>query len=79
MTQELRTVTFPKWTYKDKLGIEHIGYVERTADHGGTDVTYFFRDANNGQLSVLSGALLKQAVRNHGEAVSVEVLWTVSQ
>ena len=53
----------PRWKYYDSLGKEHYGWVEKFADHGGTDVTYFFRDEKSNELSVLSGSKLKKAER----------------
>jgi len=53
----------PRWHYYDSRGIEHFGWIEKIADHGGTDVTYFFKDELSDELSVLSGTLLKQAER----------------
>jgi hypothetical protein len=53
----------PKWSYQDARGIDHIGYMERFSDHGGTDVTYWFRDATTGDLTLCSGSRLKAAKR----------------
>lgn len=50
----------PLWRYKDNLGIERTGRVVKTSDYGGTDVTYFFRRADSGQLDVLSGPYIKR-------------------
>jgi hypothetical protein len=55
--------TGPKWSYQDARGIDHIGYMERFNDYGGTDVTYWFRDHETGELSLCSGARLKAAKR----------------
>jgi hypothetical protein len=51
----------PKWAYQDAAGVDHIGYMERFNDYGGTDVTYWFRDRETGELSLCSGARLKAA------------------
>lgn len=51
--------------YSDAAGVTRVGYVERTSDHGGTDVTYFMRQWRNGQaydLNVLSGYQAKSLV-----------------
>jgi len=53
----------PKWEYFDSRGVKHTGWIEKTVDHGGTDVTYFFRDENTDELSVVSGSILKKAKR----------------
>ena len=42
------------WEYEDARGVKHVGFVESTSDRGGTDVTYFFRDAMTGELTVRS-------------------------
>ena len=55
--------TGPKWSYQDERGIDHVGYMERFSDHGGTDVTYWFRDHITGELSLCSGTRLKSAKR----------------
>lgn len=50
------------FTYTDSAGIERVGYVEKTSDHGGADVTYFMRRwayGEPGQLDVLSGLRAK--------------------
>lgn len=49
------------WSYSDNRGVAHVGFVERTIDHSGTDVTYFFRDFHTDELSVLSGSRVKEA------------------
>jgi hypothetical protein len=49
------------WRYKDARGVEHEGRVERTVDKGGTDVTYYFRDKDTNELSLVSGSRLKDA------------------
>ena len=51
----------PKWSYKDSAGVGHVGYMQTYSDHGGTDVTYWFRDCVTGDLSLCSGARLKEA------------------
>lgn len=46
------------FTYQDAIGVKRVGYVEKTSDHGGTDVTYFMRRWRNGrgyELDVLRG------------------------
>jgi hypothetical protein len=46
------------FTYQDARSLARIGYIEKTADHGGSDVTYFMREWVSGEpgaLSVLSG------------------------
>lgn len=48
------------WSYKDSTGVQREGAFENFADHGGTDVTYFFRRAD-GTLDVVSGSRLKNA------------------
>lgn len=40
------------WEYEDNRGVRHEGYVERTSDRGGTDVIYYFRDAETNELTV---------------------------
>lgn len=55
----------PKWKYQDSRGIEHIGYMEKFFDKGGTDITYFMRDQETGELSVLSGSLVKRMARQN--------------
>lgn len=53
------------WTYTDNTGVERLGTVERTSDHGGSDVTYYMRrqpDPDSslpGKLDVLSGSWMK--------------------
>jgi hypothetical protein len=61
----------PAWHYNDARGVAHTGYVERTVDHGGTDVTYYFRDSSTGELSLVSGPRLREATRLHGEVVPI--------
>lgn len=53
----------PRWKYLDNLNNEHFGWIEKTVDLGGTDVTYFFRDENTNELSIVRGSRLKQAKR----------------
>jgi hypothetical protein len=55
--------TGPKWAYKDACGVDHIGYMERFSDRGGTDVTYWFRDHLTGKLTLSRGEMLKAAKR----------------
>lgn len=52
----------PRWRYQDATGVERVGYFENWTDHGGTDVTYFFR-REDGTLDLCSGSRLKQAER----------------
>ena len=49
-----------RWRYEDAQGVEVEGFFENFADHGGTDVTYFFR-RDDGTLDVVSGSRLKTA------------------
>jgi hypothetical protein len=51
----------PKWEYQDALGIVRQGYMEKFSEHGGTDVTYWFRDHETGSLDLVSGSRLKAA------------------
>jgi len=51
----------PRWRYQNGRGIWHEGYVERVVDLGGTDITHYMRDAETGELSLLSGSRLKAA------------------
>ena len=44
----------PAWRYNDNRGVPCIGYVEHTIDKGGTDVSYYFRCAATGALTVRS-------------------------
>lgn len=53
----------PRWEYYDSLDRKHYGWIEKTSDKGGTDVTYFFRDEKSNELSVVSGSRLKKAKR----------------
>ena len=48
------------WSYVDSLGVKHKGYMEKFSDRGGTDITYFMIDGKTGQLSVISGSLIKK-------------------
>ena len=52
----------PVWEYQDSAGVEHIGYLDRTFDDGRT---YAFRSAKTNELTVVSGALLK----NHAHRI----------
>ena len=54
---------YPRWEYYGSLGAKHYGWIEKTLDLGGTDVTYFFRDEDTNELSVVSGSELKKARR----------------
>jgi hypothetical protein len=60
----------PAWRYTDSAGVERLGTVVHTSDFGGTDTPYMFRSVD-GVVSVLSGSLLKKAVRLHGETVEI--------
>lgn len=51
--------TGPIWEYEDARGVKHIGYQERFVDRGGHDVSYFMRDRDTGELSVVSGSRIK--------------------
>ena len=51
----------PRWQYQDARGVTHTGYLERFSDHGGTDVTYWFRDHVTGALDLVSGSRLRAA------------------
>lgn len=60
MTNMAPSVLF---VYTDSVGIQRTGYIEKTLDHGGTDVTYFLRrwEAITGadRVDVLSGSRVK--------------------
>ena len=53
----------PKWEYYDSRGIKHLGTMQKFSDKGGTDITYFMIDDKTGELSVLSGSLIKKMKR----------------
>jgi len=53
----------PRWEYFDSKGVKHFGWVQRSTDFGGTDVSYFFRDEETNELSIVSGSNLKTANR----------------
>ena len=53
----------PIWTYQDSVGVQRTGYFEKSLDHGGTDITYFFRRVEDGQLDLVSGLRLRAAKR----------------
>jgi len=53
----------PRWAWQDATGIWREGYMETFTDHGGTDVTYWFRRDPDGTLDLVSGARLKAAKR----------------
>jgi hypothetical protein len=53
----------PLWSYQDARGVEHLGHFATFTDFGGTDVTYYFRDCETGQLDLVSGSRLKKAQR----------------
>lgn len=50
-----------RWQYQDARGVTHIGFYERCIDRGGTDVTYYMRDENTNELTLLSGQRLRDA------------------
>jgi hypothetical protein len=52
----------PRWKWEAYDGW-HEGYMERFSNHGGTDVTYWFRRDPCGTLDLVSGARLKAARR----------------
>jgi hypothetical protein len=60
----------PAWRYTDSRGIERTGAVISVSDFGGTDVPYTFKDTD-GVVSVVSGSLLKKAVRLWAETVEI--------
>ncbi len=66
----MNTPSRPAWEYTDARGARHIGYVETFTDHGGTDVTYIMRDSTTGEVTCLSGSLLK-AARTLGKTVPI--------
>ncbi len=49
-----------RWTYSDRIGVQREGTFEKFYDHGGTDVTYYFR-RDDGTLDLVSGSRLKDA------------------
>lgn len=51
------------WEYEDARGMTQRGHFVHFTDHGGTDVTYFFRRCADGALDLVSGARLKAARR----------------
>ena len=51
-----------RWKYEDSTGVEREGIFEKFTDHGGTDITYFFR-RDDGKLDLVSGSRLKKASR----------------
>lgn len=51
-----------RWKYVDARGVDCEGTFEKFTDHGGTDVTYWFRQ-DDGTLDLVSGSRLKQASR----------------
>jgi hypothetical protein len=54
------------WRYKDATGVEREGIFVHFTDFGGTDVTYYFRRADN-TLDLVSGSRLKAATRIWGK------------
>ena len=74
MTEQRHLSPSVLFTYQDSAGRTRIGFVENTADHGGTDVTYFMREWRDGTadaLSVLSGPRFKLAKCLHTRALSI--------
>ena len=57
----------PAWSYTDNAGHAHRGYVRRTFDYGGSDIVYMMVDEATGEVSMLSGMLLKSAERLYGQ------------
>ena len=55
-------MTNARWKYTDARGIEREGTFETFTDHGGTDITYHFRQ-DDGTLDLVSGSRLKLAKR----------------
>ena len=55
-----RKIMRQRWSYTDSMGTEREGFFEKFLDHGGTDVTYFFR-RDGGRLDLVSGSRLKSA------------------
>jgi len=51
-----------RWTYQDATGVWREGTYKRCTDHGGTDVTYWFK-RDDGTLDLVSGERLKKAER----------------
>ena len=49
-----------RWRYLDAIGIEREGFMKGFADHGGSDVTYFF-ERDDGRLDVVPGPRMKHA------------------
>jgi hypothetical protein len=49
-----------RWRYEDRIGVAREGTFKGYADHGGTDVTYFF-ERDDGVTDVVSGPRLKKA------------------
>lgn len=58
--------TSPLWRYNDARGVPHFGYMEKTIDRGGTDVSYFMRDRDTGELSICNGSAAKAMERIWG-------------
>jgi hypothetical protein len=50
------------WKYEDARGVAHVGHYVRHTDHGGTDITYFFEDCASGELTLVSGSRLRNAI-----------------
>lgn len=49
-----------RWRYKDSVGVDHEGNFEKFSDHGGSDITYYFR-RDDGTLDLVSGSRLREA------------------
>ena len=52
-----------RWEYPDGRGVMQTGTFIKFADHGGTDVTYFFKRDNTGEIDVVSGSRLAKSKR----------------
>lgn len=52
----------PRWKYQDATGVWREGTFVNFSDHGGTDVTYWFR-RDDGTLDLCSGERLRRAAR----------------
>jgi hypothetical protein len=53
----------PLWQYETASGVLTTGHFAHFTDYGGTDVTYYFRSCETGELDLVSGARLKRAKR----------------
>jgi hypothetical protein len=63
MAQEKVEHKNPLWKYQDARGVWHVGHTCGVFDHGGTDITYAFRDCETGEYDLVSGSRLKAAER----------------